>query len=360
MLNSSGTSVTLGVDTHADVHVAVALDQLGRRLGTLAVPSTPAGYASLEAWVTGLGTVEQVGLEGTGCYGAGLSRWLRQHGHRVVEVNRPDRQTRRRRGKSDAVDAEAAARAVQAGTATATPKSGDGAVEMIRALRVARRSAMKARTQAVNQLKALIVTAPDVLREHLRRLHRMELIRTVTRWRPGAEPDTLTTVTKLAIQSIAHRYLQLDDEISELDRHLQRLVTRAAPELMAVKGLGAETVAALLVAVGDSPGRLRSESAFAHLCGVAPIPASSGKTSRHRLNRGGDRQANHALYMITVSRMAWEPRTRAYVARRTAEGKTKTEIIRCLKRHIAREVYGLLVPRTPAQPPARDDLATAA
>jgi transposase len=294
-------------------------------------------------------------LEGTGCYGAGLSRWLRQHGHRVVEVNRPDRQTRRRRGKSDVVDAEAAARAVQAGTATATPKSGDGAVEMIRALRVARRSAMKARTQAVNQLEALIVTAPAILREHIRGLHRTELIRTVTRWRPGAEPDTLTTVTKLAMQSIAHRYLQLDDEISELDRHLQRLVTRAAPELMAVKGLGAETVAALLVAVGDNPGRLRSESAFAHLCGVAPIPASSGKTSRHRLNRGGDRQANHALYMIAVSRMAWEPPTRAYVTRRTAEGE-----IRCLKRHIAREVYGLLVPRTPVQPPSRQEMATAA
>ncbi|MGW2706929.1 transposase [Streptomyces sp. NPDC001340] len=162
------------------------------------------------------------------------------------------------------------------------------------------------------------------------------------------------------MQSIAHRYLQLDDEISELDRHLQRLVARAAPELMAVKGLGAETVAALLVAVGDNPGRLRSESAFAHLCGVAPIPASSGKTSRHRLNRGGDRQANHALYMVAVSRMAWEPRTRAYVARRTAEGKTKTEIIRCLKRHIAREVYGLLVPRTPAQSTSRQDLSTAA
>ncbi|WP_329474076.1 IS110 family transposase [Streptomyces sp. NBC_01723] len=350
----------VGVDTHADVHVAVALDQLGRRLGTLAVPSTPAGYASLEAWATDLGIVEQVGLEGTGCYGAGLSRWLRQHGHRVVEVNRPDRQTRRRRGKSDVVDAEAAARAVQGGTATSTPKSGDGAGEMIRALRVARRSAMKARTQAVNQLKALIGTVPDVLREHIRGLHRMELIRTVTRWRPRAEPDTLATVTKLAMRSIAHRYLQLDDEISELDRHLQRLVTRAAPELMAVKGLGVETVAALLVAVGDTPGLIRSESAFAHLCGVAPIPAFSGKTSRHRLNRGGDRQANHALYMITVSRMAWEPSTRAYMARRTAQGKTKTEIIRCLKRHIAREVYGLLVPRTPAQPSARDDLTTAA
>jgi transposase len=314
----------------------------------------------LEGWATRLGTVEQVGLEGTGCYGAGLSRWLRQRGHRVVEVNRPDRQARRRRGKSDAVDAEAAARAVQAGTATAIPKSGDGAIEMIRALRVARRSAMKSRTQAVNQLKALIITAPDDLRDDIRRLHRAELIRTVTRWRPGAQPDTLMTVTKLAMKSIAHRYQQLDDEITELDRHLKRLVGQAAPDLMAVKGLGAETVAALLIAVGDNPGRLRSESAFAHLCGAAPIPASSGKTSRHRLNRGGDRQANHALYMIAVSRMAWEPRTQSYVARRTTEGKTKTEIIRCLKRHIVREVYRLLVPRTAGQLTSCQDLTTAA
>ncbi|MFI0772954.1 IS110 family transposase [Streptomyces sp. NPDC021218] len=360
MPSSFSTSVTLGVDTHADVHVAAALDQLGRRLGTLAVPSTPDGYARLESWASSMGTIDQVGLEGAGCYGAGLSRWLRQRGHRVVEVNRPDRQARRRRGKSDAVDAEAAARAVQAGNATAIPKTGDGAVEMIRALRVARRSAMKARTQAVNQLKSLIVTAPDTLREHVRGLQRAELIRTVTRWRPGAEPDTLAMVTKLAMRSIGLRYLRLSDEITELDRHLNRLVTQAAAELMAVKGLGAETVAALLIAVGDNPDRLRSESAFAHLCGVAPIPASSGKTSRYRLNRGGDRQANHALYMIAVSRMAWDPRTRAYVTRRTAEGKTKSEIIRCLKRHIAREIYRLLVPRIPTQQPSQQDLATAA
>lgn len=203
--SSTSVRVTLGVDTHADVHVAAALDQLGRRLGTLLVPATPQGYASLEVWATGLGPVDQVGLEGTGCYGAGLSRWMRQRGHHVVEVNRPDRQTRRLRGKSDAIDAEAAARAVQAGTAAAVPKTGDGAVEMIRALRVARRSAMKARTQAINQLKALIVTAPDTLREQVRCLHRAQLIHTATRWRPGAEPDTLATVTKLAMKSIAHR-----------------------------------------------------------------------------------------------------------------------------------------------------------
>ncbi|MEU4828446.1 IS110 family transposase [Actinomadura sp. NPDC023710] len=343
----TSTDVTLGIDTHADVHVAAALDHRGRLLGTHVLPTTPEGYASLEAWAAGLGTVERVGLEGTGCYGAGLSRWMRRRGHQVIEVNRPDRQMRHRKGKSDALDAEAAARAVQAGIATAVPKSGDGAVEMIRALRVARRSALKARTQAVNQLKSLIVTASDSLREQLRGLHRTELIQTITRWRPGTAPDSLTSVTKLAMRSIACRYRQLDEEISELDRHLQRLVDQAAPTLTAVKGLGTGTVASLLVAVGDNTERLRSESAFAHLCGVAPIPASSGKTNRHRLNRGGDRQANHALYMIAVSRMAWEPRTRAYVARRTAEGKTKPEIIRCLKRHIAREVYRLLAPRTP-------------
>jgi transposase len=271
---SSNTSarVTLGVDTHADVHVAAALNQLGRRLGTLLIPATPQGYAALEAWATGLGPVDQVGLEGTGCYGAGLSRWMRQHGHHVVEVNRPDRQTRRLRGKSDAVDAEAAARAVQAGTAAAIPKTGDGAVEMIRALRVARRSAMKARTQALNQLKALIVTAPDTLREQIRSLHRTELIHTATRWRPGAEPDTLPAVTKLAMKSIAQRYQQLDEEIEGLDGHLQRLIEQAAPDLIAVKGLGAQTVGALLIAAGDNAERLRSEPAFAHLCGWRPSP----------------------------------------------------------------------------------------
>ncbi|MEU2358917.1 IS110 family transposase [Streptomyces misionensis] len=311
MPSSASTSVTLGVDTHADVHVDAALDQFGRRLGTLTVPSTPQGYACLESWHTNMGAIEQIGLESTGCYSAGLSRWMRQRGHLIIEVNRPDRQTRRRRGKCDVVDAEAAARAVQAGTATAIPKTGDGAVEMIRTRRAARRSAMKARTQAVNQLKALIVTAPDTLRERTRGLHRTELIRTVTRWRTGAEPDTLTAVTKLAMRSIALRYQQLSGEITELDRHLHRLVSQTATELMAVKGLGAATVAALLIAVGDNPERLRSESAFAHLCGVAPVPASSCKTSRHRLNRRGDRQANHALYMITVTRMAWEPCTRS-------------------------------------------------
>ena len=340
--------VTVGVDTHSDVHVAVALDQLGRRLATRAVPTTPAGYTELEQWAGDLGEVSAFGVEGTGSWGAGLVRHLRQSGHRLVEVNRPDRSARRRQGKSDPLDAESAARAVLAGTATAVPKAGLGEVEMIRSLQVARRSAQKARSQAANQLRALLVTAPAHLREELRSTTLAQLVRIAVRWRTGSEPDTHLAVTKHAMRSLARRHAQLDEEIRDLDRHLTRLVTDAAPDLIAVKGLGPVTCAALLVAVGDNPERMRSESAFAHLCGVAPVPASSGKTSRHRLNRGGDRQANYALYILAVTRLAWDPRTRAYASKRRAEGKSTKEIIRCLKRHIAREVYRLLVPLQPA------------
>jgi transposase len=334
--------VTVGVDTHSDLHVAVALDQLGRNLGTTTISTTPQGYRELESWARQFGRVEAFGIEGTGSWGAGLVRQLREHGHRLVEVNRPDRGARHRQGKNDPIDAEAAARAVLAGTATAQPKAGEGVVEMIRSLQVVRRSAQKARSQAANQLRALLVTAPAELRQQLRTSTLAELVRSASRWRIGATPDTHLLVTKHALRSLARRHQQLTEEIRDLDAQLSRLVQQAAPQLLAVKGLGPLTCAALLVAVGDQPERMRSESAFAHLCGVAPLPASSGKTSRHRLNRGGDRQANYALYILAVTRMAWDPRTRAYVAKRQADGKTTKEIIRCLKRHIAREVYRLL------------------
>jgi transposase len=337
--------VTLGVDTHADSHVAAALDQAGRLLGTRTIPTTPAGYAALLGWASTLGAVDRIGVEGSGSYGAGLARWLRAHRQLVIEVDRPDRVARRRQGKADDLDAQAAARAVQAGTATGQPKAGDGTVEMIRSLRLARRSAVKARTQAANQLKALLVTAPDVLRAQLRRLPPAELVTTAARLRPATKPATPTDAAKLALRSIARRWLQLTQEITALDVQLERLVAAAAPALVTVKGVGTQTAAALLVAAGDNPERLRSEAAFAHLCGVAPIPASSGKTTRHRLNRGGNREANWALYLIAVGRMAWHEPTRAYLERRTKQGKSKAEIIRCLKRYIARELYGILVSR---------------
>lgn len=360
--------VTVGVDTHTDQHVGVALDQFGRRLGTRSVPTTPAGFAALLAWARDLGVVEQIGIEGTGSYGAGLTRWLRARGLTVVEVERPDRhgrQARRRRGKSDPIDAEAAARAVQAGTVIGQPKAGDGRVEMIRTLRLTRRSAMKARTQAANQLHALVVTAPDELRARLRALPMAELVRTAAAFRPlrsGTPLSTPLAAAKLALKGLAIRYRQLSAEIDALDEHLEPLVSTAAPELLAVKGVGTDIAGALLVAAGDNPDRLHSEAAFASLCGVAPIPASSGKTNRHRLSRGGDRDANRALYLLALGRMGWDPATRTYVTRRTAAGLSKAEIIRCLKRYLAREVYRLLVKPPPSlsSPSDADDGQTSA
>jgi transposase len=352
--------VTVGVDTHTDQHVAVALDQLGRRLGTRSVPTTPAGFAVLLAWASDFGVIERIGIEGTGSYGAGLTRWLRARGVAVIEVERPrrhDRQARRRRGKSDPIDAEAAARAVQAGTVVGQPKAGDGHVEMIRTLRLARRSAMKARTQAANQLHALVVTAPDDLRARLRPLPMADLITLVAAFRPVRSGTTLSTpvaAAKLALKGLAIRYRQLSAEIDALDAQLEQLVSAAAPELLAVKGVGTDIAGALLVAAGDNPDRLHSEAAFASLCGVAPIPASSGKTTRHRLSRGGDRDANRALYLLALGRMGWDPATRTYVTRRTATGLSKAEIIRCLKRYLARELYRLLV-KPPASAPSPAD-----
>ena len=346
-LDSTEVQVTVGVDTHADVHVAAALDQLGRLLATQSVPSTPAGYRALVAWASRLGAVERFGIEGTSSYGAGLARWLRRRGVEVLEVEGPKRQNRRGRGKSDAVDAEAAARAVQAGTATAQPKAGDGPIEMLRVLQAARRSAIKARTQAANQLHALVVTAPDSLRTRLRGLSRPRLVATAAAFRPRLPLTSTMTATQLALKSLAVRYEQLTAEIEALEAQLELLVAKAAPDLVAVKGIGTDIATTLLTTAGDNPDRLRNEGAFAHLCGVAPIPASSGKTNRHRLNRGGDRDANRALYLLAVGRMGWDPATRAYVERRTTEGLSKKEILRCLKRYIARELYPLLA-RNPA------------
>jgi transposase len=334
--------VTLGVDTHAEQHVVAALNQHGRLLSTHSIPTTPAGYAELLAWGKEQGTIECIGIEGTGSYGAGLARWLRRRGLTTVEVDRPDRRSRRRRGKADPLDAEAAARAVQAGTASGQAKAGDSRVEAIRALRLARRSAVKARTQAANQLHALLITAPDGLRTTLRCLSTAALVGVAARLRPAACLQTPEAATKLALKSIARRYEALTHEITALDLHLDQLVSETAPALVAIKGVGTETAGALLVAAGDNPERLRSEGAFAHLCGVAPVPASSGKTQRYRLNRGGNRDANRALYLLAIGRLSWDARTRTYAAKRTQAGKTKPEIIRCLKRYIAREVYHAL------------------
>jgi transposase len=350
--SASVDGVVLGVDTHLDLHVAMALDRLGRRLGELTVPTTTRGYERLLRWAEGFGPVGCAGIEGTSSYGAGLSRYLKAAGVSVVEVERPKRRHLRRKGKSDPIDAEAAARAVLAGAALGEPKSGDGKVEMIRILRSARQSAVKARTQAANQLKALLVTAPEVLRHRLRELPTKELVATCARLRPGGnDPDNVHTATRFALRSVARRHETLSEEITELDAQLDRLVAEVAPGLICLRAIGTHHAATLLVVAGDNPERLRSEASFASLCGVSPVEASSGKVVRRRLNRGGNRDANRALHMICVVRMGSDKRTREYVARRTAEGKSKWEIMRCLKRYIAREVFRVLVSPTATPAP---------
>jgi transposase len=344
--------ITLGADTHKDIHVAVALDGLGRRLGTLSVPAIPAGYENLVNWARGFGPLERAGVEGTGSFGAGLTRFLQEaEGTKVFEVIRPKRRDQYRSGKSDPIDAEAAARSVLAGTAIGQPKDADGEVEMIRTLRITRRSALKARAQAANQIQALLVTAPEGLKSELCELSTARLIEKASRLRPGATLSDVEAATKFALRSVARRYQHLSKEISEPDEQLNRLVSEVAPQLVAVEGIGTDTAASLLIAAGDNPERLKNEAAFAHLCGAAPIPASSGKTVRHRLNRHGDRDANRALYVIAICRMSCDKRTRAYVERRTKEGKSKKEIIRCLKRYIAREVYRILASLSLNKPP---------
>ena len=331
-------AVTGGVDTHADTHMAAALDPIGGLLGVQEFPATAAGYARLLGWLGGFGMVCLVGIEGTGSYGAGLARHLTTAGIQVVEVDRSDRQDRRRQGKSDALDAVSAARAAQSGRARGAPKGRDGAVEAIRALMVAKRSARAERTQTINQARALILTGPEDLRARFSRHTAAALVTgtALLRPRPG---DAAGYATRFALRELGRRAEFLDGQIERLDDLIIPLVTARAPGLLALYGVGPETAALLLVSAGDHPERLRSEAAWAHLCGVAPIPASSGKRTRHRLNRGGDRQANHALWRIVITRMSSHPPTRAYAERRTKEGLSKKEIIRCLKRYAAREVY---------------------
>ena len=325
------------------------IDTAGRVLGSAQFPATAVGYRRLLAWLRSFGTLLLVGVEGTGVYGAGLARHLHAQGVAMVEVDRPDRKVRRWQGKSDPVDAEAAARAALGGVRTGVPKQRDGQVEALRNLRVARRSAVGQRADAQRQLKALLVTAPEPLRAQLARLPLRELLATCV----GLRPDVARVVdpaqaVKVALRSLARRHAALTEEIAELDTLIDPLVTAIAPRLLTLSGVGPDVAGQLLVTAGQNSDRVRSEAAFAMLCGAAPLPASSGRTTRHRLNRGGDRHANAALYRVVLCRLRWDPRARAYAARRTAEGLSKPEIIRCLKRYVAREVYAVLTADTAA------------
>jgi transposase len=325
-----------GVDTHADTHTVAAVDERGGLLGDARFPATAAGLDQLHQWLIGHGQLVQVGVEGTGSYGAGLAAYLTARGVNLVEVNRPNRATRRARGKSDPIDAEAAARAALAGVATAVPKAHTGVVEAIRVIFVARRGAVQARTAAINTLHQM------KLREQLQPLTRRQKIAACARFHAKDLTDP-GRATRLALRRLARRIGHLTTEIDDAERDLTALVVDLTPQLLAEPGVGPLSAAQLLITAGDNPDRMTSPAGFAALCGTTPIPVSSGKTNRHRLNRGGDRQANSALHTIVLSRLRYHHQTQAYAAKRRAEGKTQLDIRRSLKRYLARHLFALIL-----------------
>ncbi|MBK4739322.1 IS110 family RNA-guided transposase [Noviherbaspirillum pedocola] len=332
-----------GVDTHKDLHVAAVVDEQDQVLGSECFPSTRHGYKRMLLWMRSFGELSRVGIECTGTYGAGLLRYLQQNGVTVLEVTAPDKCDRRKRGKDDTIDAENAAHAAFAGIRTVTPKTRDGMVESLRVLKVCRKTAIAARRVALQLIQNTIVSAPDELRESLRSMTRMQLVRTLAAWRPDlSDYRNLTSAYRIALKSLGRRYLELHDEIADLDIMIAALVDELAPDLVARNSIGYESAAQLLLTAGGNSGRLQSEASFAALCGVSPVPASSGKVTRHRLNRGGDRAANSALHIIAIGRLRTDLRTKAYITRRVNEGHSKLEAIRCLKRYIAREVFYII------------------
>jgi transposase len=335
-----------GVDTHKDLHVAAVVDEHDRVLGSQCFPTTRHGYKQMLTWMRSFGLLQRVGVESTGTYGAGLLRYLQHAGIEVLEVTTPDTHDRRKRGKNDDMDAQNAAHAAFAGRRTVTPKSRDGMIESLRVLKACRKTAVAARRVALQMIQNTIVCAPDELREMLRKMTRMQLVRTLAAWRPDlTDYRSVVSAYRITLRSLARRYLELHDEIADLDTMITAIVDELAPALVARNSVGHGCAAQLLLTAGANVERFQSEASFAALCGVSPVPASSGKTTRHRLNRGGDRAANSALHIIAIGRLRTDPRTKAYVAKRIAEGHSKLEAIRCLKRYIAREVFSLISQR---------------
>lgn len=345
-----GLALVAGIDTHKDTHHVAIVDQVGRLIADHQFATTVEGYGQIVQFLHRHGNVNAVGVEGTGSYGAGVSRVLNAAGFRVLEVIRPNRQQRRAKGKSDPLDAEQAARTVLSGQGATTPKSASGAVECLRMLLTERRSANKSRTQTINQLHAVLVTAPDLVRNTYRDLTTEQIITKAARSRPTASdmPD-VTTTARIVLRRLATRAQQLQDEVRTIDAEMTALIAQINPAMLQINGMGPLTAATLLTAAGDNPERLASRAGFAALVGVAPVPASSGQRVRHRLSRGGNRHANSAIHRIILLRLRHhEARTTAYVTRRQAEGLSDRDIMRCLKRHVANEIFKAITAPPPA------------
>lgn len=337
--------IVVGVDTHTDTHTAVAVDHLGRHLGELIIATTEPGYRELVDWAQDLGPLTAMGIEGTGCYGAGLVRYLTTNTEiAAIEVNRPNRQHRRRHGKSDPADAKAAAIAVLNGTATGPAKQRRSNIEAIRQLHMVRRSAIKSRTMCANQIKDLAVTAPEAIATQLRARNTNQRVRIAATWDPNTVVDDPAAAAAIyAIRSLTERYQALTAEIKDLEAQLWPLLQATAPTLLAEHGVGLDVAAKLLIAVGENPDRLASEASFAALCGTSPVDASSGKHTRHRLNRGGNRHANNALHTVWLTRARSCDETRTYIAKREQHGRTRREISRCIKRALARRFHHIIL-----------------
>lgn len=334
----------VGVDTHKDTHAVGALDQFGQVLGELTIQASSAGYGELVAWARALGDDVVIGIEGAGSYGAGLCEYLEREGLRVFEVERP-RRRERRAGKSDRIDAFAAAKRVLAGEGLATPRAG-GVRRALAALVAAHRSCVDERTRLLNQLQALCVTAPPALRERIGSGRGEQLQRRIARMRARPAADTEEQVIFGVLSDLASRSRALGELARRYERELAQLVHSLDETLLDEPGVGPISAAKLLVC---DPVRFKHEGAFARCNGTAPLEASSGKTVRHRLSRGGDRQVNNAIHTIALSRSQHHAQTRTYLERRINEGKTKREAMRSLKRHLSRRLYKrlLTVPLTP-------------
>jgi transposase len=340
--------VIAGIDTHADTHHVALISETGTHLANKEFLAVGSGYRNIMEFITGFGPVIAVGVEGTGSYGAELARTLTKEGIQVLEVMRPNRQGRRLRGKSDPLDAYQAAESVLARRGIATPKARDGAVESLRVLRAERSTAMRARVAVMTQIQSILVAAPESLRARYRGLSAAAMIAALEKTRPARDISDPASATAIVLKRLAARYRHLHQELALIDAELDAIITIHAPMIRDLRGVGTDVASQLLVTVGDNPERITTEAKFAALVGVAPIPASSGKTIRHRLSRGGDRQANKAIHHVALVRMMSDSRTKTYVTRRRQEGKSTKEVMRCLKRYIAREIYEQLRNPQPA------------
>lgn len=336
------TDLVAGVDTHSDTHTLAILTGVGTVVSTETFTADKRGYQDVITALADAGGVTLVGVEGTNSYGAGLTRALTRADYTVTEVLRPTRQVRRMHGKSDPIDAIAAARTVLAGDGLSTAKDTESPAESLRFLLTARAQLVQAMTALVSSIRSLLVTADEDLRASYRGLSTTKLIGRLTASRPGTAITSPADAAAYSLRMMARTYRDHQDRVDALDDGMHTLLNAHYPHLMAVYGAGTVSAAELAVTAGGNPARIRNEAAFASLCGACPIPASSGKTRRYRVNHGGDRRGNKALHRIALVRMRHEDRTRTYVERKLAEGKTKKEILRCLKRAIAREVYTAL------------------